>query len=440
PNVLLYVADTLRADGLGCYGNAVVKTPHLDAFASEAMVFERAFAPSSWTRASMASILTGTAPGVHGAEGRFDLLLDSALMMSEIFKAAGYDVGSITTNRNVGSFFGFDQGFGAGDFIELYEPSSAERVTVSELTTLADDVTRHATEWMSTATEPFCLIVHSIDPHSPYMPPSEWDLYGAGIESAVDGSQQSLYKLNKTRTAADEARVVSLYYGEIAFNDHAFGTLLDWMRAKDLLDQTVVAFTSDHGEEFWERGERGHGKTLNEKALHVPLILRYPARLARGSRVGRIAGTLDLLPTLLDLARFPVHETMDGKSLLLPASNRENVILSSCKLSELNLSSARNERWKLVFDAATGKRQLFDLEGVEVESKNVIGKHRDIASELYQELAKSFERDSKRRKEIYGADSSNTLGELPPEIEQALEDMGYVGNDSETIDGESSDE
>jgi len=428
PNVLLYISDTLRADGLGCYGNEVVETPNLDRFAEEGVLYERAYAPSSWTRASMGSILTGTAPAVHGAEGRYDLLADSAVMISELFASEGYRVGSITTNRNVGSFFGFDQGFGAGDFIELYEESREERVSVEELTTLADDVTARAIAWMSASDEPFCLIVHTIDPHSPYMPPASWDRYGEGIESGVDGSQKSLYKLKTERDAADEARVVSLYYGEIAFNDYAFGELIEWMRERGSLERTVVAFTSDHGEEFWERGERGHGKTLNEKALHVPLILRYPAAFSSGSRDSNPVSTLDLLPTLLELAKIDVPSQVEGSSLTAANAREDALVFSSCKLSELELYSAQDANWKLVFDARTGKKKLFDLREDEAKQRDVFAKNREVGRELFRALTKSLEAQARKRVELYGTSQPLRVDELTEEVRSDLEELGYLGD------------
>ena len=435
PNVLVYVSDTLRADGLGCYGNEVVETPHLDQFAEEGALYERAYAPSSWTRASMGSILTGTAPAVHGAEGRFDLLADSAVMISELFASEGYRVGSITTNRNVGSFFGFDQGFGEGDFIELYEASREERVSVEELTTLADDVTARAIAWMSASDEPFCLIVHTIDPHSPYMPPASWDRYGEGIESSVDGSQKSLYKLKTERNSADEARVLSLYYGEIAFNDHAFGELIEWMRERGSLDRTAVVFTSDHGEEFWERGERGHGKTLNDKALHVPLILRYPRAFSSGSRNESPVSTLDLLPTLLELARIDVPSQVEGRSLTAVDTSEDALVFSSCKLSGLELYSAQNADWKLVFDAHTGKKKLFDLGANEAKPRDVFSQNREVGRALFRSLTESLKAQTRRRVELHGTSKSLRIDELTEEVRSDLEALGYLGDPTEDAEG-----
>lgn len=436
PNVLLYISDTLRADGLGCYGNPDVETPALDRFAKEGVLFERALAPSSWTRASIGSILTGTAPAVHGAEARYDLLADSAVLISELFGAAGYRVGSITTNRNVGSFFGFDQGFAPGDFIELYENSADERVSVEELTTLADDVTTRAIEWLSASDEPFCLVVHAIDPHSPYMPPERWDRFGEGIASSVDGSQKSLHQLKTARSAADEARVVSLYYGEIAFNDHAFGELIDWLRERGIYDQTVVAFTSDHGEEFWEHGERGHGKTLNDKALHVPLILRYPMELERGSRERELVSTVDLLPTLLDLAELESPAFVEGRSLARSTSEPELTVYSSCKLGGLELQSvelqsAKRGDWKLVFDVKSGKKKLFRLSGEGASERDVLSQNRELGRELYKTLAAELKRQSGRRVELYGSLEPLRVDSLTEEVRSDLEHLGYIGEGSE---------
>ena len=146
PNVLLYVIDTLRADGLACYGNPVVETPAIDRLALEGTLFENAVAQSSWTRASMGSLLTSLYPAGHGAIERYDVLSSGPRLLSEMLQEHGYRTGFITTNPNLGSVFGFDRGF--GDFVELYGRRKQGFVRVAELVTRADRVTQRAREWI----------------------------------------------------------------------------------------------------------------------------------------------------------------------------------------------------------------------------------------------------------------------------------------------------
>jgi arylsulfatase A-like enzyme len=130
-NVLLYVSDTLRADSLSIYGNEQAYTPAIRDLAREATVFENAYAQSSWTRASLASMLTGIYPDAHGAEGRDDRLPELVTLLSEHFDRHGYSTAAIVTNPNVGSFYGFDRGY--DEFIQLYARRGAGHVMSSEL-------------------------------------------------------------------------------------------------------------------------------------------------------------------------------------------------------------------------------------------------------------------------------------------------------------------
>ncbi len=435
PNILLYVSDTLRADGLGCYGNSVVETPNVDRLAREGVLFERAIAPSSWTRPAMASILSGTYPAVHGAQGRTDLLGDSVVLMSELLKDAGYATCNVVTNPNVGTGFGFRQGYEVEDFIELYEDGEAldgegeiRTVKVEELVTTADQATRAAIAWLETAPEPFFLLVHSIDPHSPYTPPEVWDRYGTGIASDADGSQTSLWQLGRQRTPADVARTQSLYFGEIAFNDDAFGELVEWLRERGTWDRTIAVFTSDHGEEFWELGERGHGKTLNEKSLHVPLILRYPPVLAGPERPTRIVTTVDVLPTVFALAGLDTPDWIEGRSLL---EDRDQTVFASCNLQKVDLHAARRGDFKLVLDRESGRRWLHDVSRGTEGQRNLVEHRSDLVDELSAELAAHMAHESARRIVLHASERAPRIDEadLEPHIRDELENLGYFDGD-----------
>jgi arylsulfatase A-like enzyme len=258
PNILLYVVDTLRADALAPYGNPLVETPAAARLAAEGTLYERAHAHTSWTRASAATLLSGLGAAAHGAEGRDDALPAGIPLVSEALRAAGYATAAVVANPNVGSVFGFDRGF--DEFIELYQRREKGYVAVDELRTSADEVTRRAVEWLDRAGRPFFLVVLTIDPHSPYRPPARHDRYGRGIASRVTGSSADLHRTDLS--PADRQRLHSLYLGEVAANDEALGGLLARLEAVGELDSTAVILTSDHGEEFWEHGGRGHGHTL----------------------------------------------------------------------------------------------------------------------------------------------------------------------------------
>ena len=170
--------------------------------------------------------------------------------------------------------------------------------------------------------EPFFLYMHSIDPHIPFDPPQEFDIFDPGYQGEVDGSLEIKTKiLNKEVPFGDADRnhVIALYDGEIRFNDHEIGRLMKKLSQLDLLDRTLVVIISDHGEEFYERGKltTGHGHlNLHEELTHVPLIMRLPGRIPSGKRVPNLISATSVMPTLIDFLDVNPPETMMGGSLL----------------------------------------------------------------------------------------------------------------------------
>ncbi|MFT5441675.1 MAG: arylsulfatase A-like enzyme [Myxococcota bacterium] len=434
PNMLVYIVDTLRADALGTYGADASTTPAADAFAQEGLVFDNAYAPSSWTRASVASILTGEYPIAHGAEDRGDRLGDDATVLPEVLSQSGYYTGLITTNPNVGSFFGFRQGF--DDLVELYDAKDTAEIHSAALIASADDVADAVEQWLDKAPEPFLLVVLSIDPHSPYSPPSDYiPALKSGQHAALDGTGHWINR--KDLSGADQERIRSLYAGEVRYADAGFGRVLKSLRTRGLEQRTISVLTSDHGEEFWEHGIRGHGKSLYDEALRVPLIIRAPGRIDAGIRSDRHAETIDILPTLLDLASLPKLEGIAGESLVaepdspLAGSSAEAPVYASLTLGKHRMLAVRDRDWKLIWDLNSGTKELFDMRAPGEQTNAAPGAPARTAA-LMTLLTNHRERTEQRRTDIYGA--GGTADAPPatlPDIERALLiELGYIDQKS----------
>ena len=149
PNVVLYIMDTLRADDLGRYSEAAIETPAADRLAREGALFETVYAPSSWTRASIGSIMTGLYPDVHGAQGRNDALPAHLTTLAESFQQHGYETGAVVANPNIGAFYGFDQGY--DDFLQLFERRDVGMIGSHEALVPSNQVTDHVLEWIDSA-------------------------------------------------------------------------------------------------------------------------------------------------------------------------------------------------------------------------------------------------------------------------------------------------
>jgi arylsulfatase A-like enzyme len=292
-NILLLTIDTTRADHLGMYGYPRPTSPHLDAMAREATVFDHGWAHAPSTRYSMPAILTGRLPldvfydtSVDGWPG----LLPRATTIAEALAPLGFVTGAITNYWYFDRIRHMDQGFaeydnddarlhtgvpGAGP--EQTRGSSSKQQTDKAISF----VTRHAAErWF--------LWVHYYDPHYAYEPHPEVGSFGADR--------------------------VALYDGELRFTDLHIGRLLDELRAQQLYDRTIIAVTGDHGEGFGEHGIELHGYHLYAAQTKVPLIIRVPGLPPR--RAATPAGHADLLPTLVNLAGGAASPDMMGRSLV----------------------------------------------------------------------------------------------------------------------------
>ena len=421
-SILLYVVDTLRPDSLGVYGNDAVNTPHFDRLAAEGVLFEEATANTSWTRASMASLFTGLYPTRHRTRTKFDHLPEEIPTLAEILRNEGYETAFINANPNVGGFFGFDRGF--QDLKQLYARSTPGMVDSSELIATCEEITSEAIDWISGTRGPFFLTILSVDPHAPYRPPASYDRYGGDYRGPVQGEFSSMARPDLT--PADRLRVRSLYDAEVSFNDAAFGRLIEYLREQGRLDETIVILTADHGEEFWEYGRRGHGRSLAEPVIHVPLILRFPSdpRVERGMRSKRPVELVDVLPTLLDLLGLGTPAQLDGASLLGPGSP-EDVSFSELSLPGFKLRAVRDRSWKLVADLRTGDSELYSLGPplAEADAIDIVGS--PVAAAAQKRLAAALDRILREAEESR-SDPRDSPEPLPPAVEEALRELGYI--------------
>lgn len=311
-NVLLFLIDTLRADELAPYRpDTRVRTPHLGAFASAATTFDHAHAQENWTKPSVATLLTSLMPWEHEATQHESVLPRSVQLLPEVLKEHGFETASFICNGFVSDRFGFKQGW------DTYRNYIREgRRTRSQF--VAADVL----EWLDArgdTEQPFFLYVHTIDPHVPYRPPDEFvAMYGdTSYSGVVDFSRDATLleniKLGRLRlNDVDRAHLRALYDAEVSYHDVHFGAILDGLERRGIDESTLVIVTSDHGEEFWDHGSVGHGHSVYEELLHVPMFVRIPGEAPR--RVTTPVGLVDVMPTILEALELPVPAELSGRS------------------------------------------------------------------------------------------------------------------------------
>ena len=315
PNVLVLLLDALRADHLGCYGYARDTSPALDSLAAGGVIFESAVAQASWTKPSIPSLFTGLYPIQHrvftgDTRDTADRITSDALdqehqTLAEALRSAGYATGAFVENVQISSFLGFDQGF------DVYEENLGDARRIAE----------RLLRWLDGGGgRPFFAYVHFLDPHWPYSPPDPYHVMFPGPEgAAVDFNnlnwksfERGIEKGEIDLGPADLEAMQCFYDGEIRYTDAAISRILGFLRDRGLFENTIIVVTADHGEEFMEHGRVGHGHSLHDELLRVPLILRWP-----GGRAARATGQVelvDVMPTLLDLVGTASPETA-GRSL-----------------------------------------------------------------------------------------------------------------------------
>jgi len=422
-NVVLYVADTLRADRLGCFGYGRPTSPRLDAFARESIVFETAMAQASWTRPSTASILTGRYPAEHGARSLMSALRADLPTMATILAEAGYDTAAFVTNLNVAPRFGFDRGFAEYHYLE--ERDDRETVYVS-----AAELNAAAFPWLDARSDrPFFLYLHATDTHAPYRPPPGYAerFLPPDIHPTIGPRTPVLTLLERPTlaTADNIALLGALYDGEVALLDEAFGALLDRLRAHGLDRSTLVVFVADHGEEFHDHGGFDHGRTLYQELVRVPLLMRLPGG-AGARRVRALARQIDVLPTILAVLGLEPPKDLPGSTLLEAAVPAADETMMETQLGHPALVGVVAGRWKAVWGEArpgAERVELYDLVADPAERWNLASDRPVVVGYARQTAARL-----RRTRAPQEAAPDTTV--IDPETERRLRALGYVDADA----------
>ena len=425
-DIMLYVIDTLRADHVGCYGYERNTTPNIDAFSAENAFYADAYATSSWTKPSGASILSGLLPHNHRANSRDAKLPEELLTLPEILQEQGYYTAAFITNGALADYFGFAQGF--DKFIYFPEDNATRKVH-----TRASEVNRKLFSFLQDyqaqeARKPLFLLFWSTDPHNPYTPPE--DVQGLFEIQQYEPVETRLKLLSDIRhkglklTASQLEYVKTRYDQEIFANDRAFGDLLDKLKALNLYEDMMIVLTADHGDEFFEHGGVGHALTLYNEQIRIPFIVKSPD-IAPG-RYQHAVQIADIYPTILDCLDIEAPYPLDGVSLLRPA-DPQRVIYSEVTFAGNDVVARQDKEKKLILN------RLYLRPPVEESVLPVFESY--AADDLYEQEQldiNGFD-DFFRIQDLSSlSDQKNILGvsgeaiELSPELDQKLRELGYT--------------
>jgi arylsulfatase A-like enzyme len=461
--ILLISVDTLRADRLNCYGYARRRTsPAIDALARDGVLFENHIATSPWTLPSHISLLTSECATRHGVvvslsdvmaaqQGTrpFPRLSDDQWTLAEALAGAGYENAAFTGGGALDPQLGLDQGF------PLYD-TSMFKLSPQRMAPLYAWIKEHGPRR-------FFLFWHNYEVHAPYVGTDflaeEAPRDSAAILKKRLDRRAALLRMDRSAFSNQDIKRMlasfdaysndvcsALYDGGIHSFDRYLEQLISFLRANHLYDRTLIVLTSDHGEEFDERGNgfyNKHGHTLYEELLRVPLIIKLPRQAHAGERVKAVTSALDVMPTLLELTGTKARpNTMEGVSLRPMWESRGTqtgrLVISEALAFGPEQKSIRSDREKLIvaidpavttaqgrqaFPEALTRRQLFDLANDPGERNDLLGAGLPNGSParraalLETELRRALAGGKTRRPE------STTLD---AEAQERLRALGYV--------------
>jgi len=440
PSVLLIVIDTLRADRLSAYGHPRHTSPHLASFAREGLLFSRAFTPASWTIPAVSSLFTGFYPGHPGSgTGHGVTIPDDIPTIAESFSCNGYATAGFSANFLLNQARGFLRGFDTYYLAPLKEglPSAAS-------------LSAQTLSWLRAHDHEasFCY-VHFMDPHAPYrspwpfppMEPGAGPFRPAERDGWRDGYPRRLIEDFQILEPPDLSQLNRLFDDGVAYTDFQVGLLLARLRQEGLLDNMVVLITADHGEELQDHGYWGHGTTLYQEAVHIPMILRLPQSGGDTSTVSHDPVSLvDVGPTLTALAGLKISPacTGDGEHLLrIPPDRclfsrttahgplRISIVDFPYKYVFFNRRSIEDApptaqgRW--LARHGQPSELLFNLEEDPGEQHNLIGHLPDVESELRRQARNKLV-NLGQEVELPTPSEEN----LDPDMLEQLRALGYI--------------
>lgn len=363
-NAVVVLLDAARADHFGFAGYERATTPRIDAMAANSLVFEHAVSNASFTIASVASLFTALAPAEHGVVGSGSVLPARANTLAEVLEDAGYRTGAFTENPLIDPDYGYAQGF--DDFRDYFSRAAGSHGGRDLDLSQSREHIAEAVDWIDRGDpdRPFFLYVHLLRPHNPYhpLPVCAGRFTKDAADSSVDGSTAELRRLALVGAdAADLDRLVALYDENLCSADALVGQLLDALRKRSLLDDTVVALVGDHGEPLGGHGHLLHGFHVYQEDVRIPLLIRLPDAMRLRGRLATRVRLSDLMPTLLSVLEVHPSVPIPGRALIPPPERPARPLV------EYSLLERSIRMGDLEYVRGAGKQQgaaegrLFDL-------------------------------------------------------------------------------
>ncbi|GEM_PF-2923634 len=442
-NLLIITIDTLRADHVSSYGYFQKTSPFIDSFAKKGIIFTRAFAQIPHTPPSHWCIFTGLYPYKHNKYSTTDNGT-GVITLSDILKENEYITAAFTSSRML---HGFKHEF------DYFNPHIDKKRSERPYFINASETTRAVLSWLENHSgEKFFLWVHYFDPHSPYEPPEEYDIYNYNHTRLYSDERYSYTGLSKKRSIRED---MAKYDGEIRYTDIGTGHVLNKLKEIGMENSTLIIILSDHGECFGEHNFSDfgyeeneacvfHGKTLYDQEVHVPLIVRNPNSSLTGLRIDTLIETVDIVPTVLDTLNIKYPLETDGESIvpLLAGEKRKKdyVILQTRPKKSSFSIGIRTNKWKFINMRPSSldmEEDIAEQEGKTVEKKEQEKDHDLFKKLLFRpndgEITNHFENQKTiaeqleiRLRDIVSFGVLPVIKEIDKETEDMLRSLGYM--------------
>jgi arylsulfatase A-like enzyme len=437
-NVVLISLDSLRADHVGAYGYERDTSPAFDRFAKEGVLFRNAIATSSWTLPTHLTMFTGRSQVSHGVVVDTLVLSPAIPTLGEIFKEAGYATAGFVSGPYVGGHYGYARG------MDTYIDLSAEwgKGAEARAAILSPTINEKALAWLDEERkDPFFLFLHYFDIHYDFVPPPPYDtMFDPDYTGTMDGRFFiERDDVHAKMAARDLEHILALYDGEIRFTDEHVGRILARLKELGLMDNTVVLITADHGDEFFEHGNKGHHRTVYDEVTRIPFALHVPGGEHTGRTIDEQVSLLDVFPTLLDAAGFRPPADAEGESLAGwlrgERSTRQAIYSDFYDKRGFNLQVARRtatdktiQHFNRITHPRRGSLEYYDLAGDPGERDNRASEQPAKMREGIEKMTDWLESQwrAHRRTEL----STTGVGsiEIDAETQERLKALGYVGD------------
>jgi len=388
-NVLLITIDTIRPDRLSCYSTKHLQTPRIETLAAKGVVFERAFAHNPTTLPSHTNILLGTVPLYHGVHDNSKFIVaEDFFTLAEYLKSKGYSTGAFVGAFPLDSRFGLTQGFDVYDDSYPSKPSYA----FSYAERKAERVIHVALGWLQKQKSKWFSWIHLWDPHAPYSPPEPF---------------KSKFKDN-------------LYSGEVAYVDSELGKIFDYLEKNDLMENTLIILTGDHGESLGEHGELTHTYFAYNSTLWVPLIIVSPG--VNAGRIDEYVAHIDVFPTICDSLGIEKPPFLQGVSLLPLMKGKK---INNKAIYFESLSAYYNRGWAPLRGFIEEKKKFIEtpipeLYNLEDDFDEEINLAQKTNLEKYQKKLKKIE------EELSSLRKAQSLQKIDRKAREKLRSLGYL--------------